>query len=101
RPRRWGAARASACSTSTPTGIARGSCSSSSASGRRCMSTEVATTPAVPASQLAALKRVAIVPAYNEELNIVRVLSELRAFAPGLDIVVVSDGSTDPTAEVA
>ena len=28
RPRRWGAARASACSTSTPTGTARGGCSS-------------------------------------------------------------------------
>ena len=65
------------------------------------MSTDVATTPAAPASQLAALKRVAIVPAYNEELNIVRVLAELRAFDPGLDIVVVSDGSTDHTAEVA
>ena len=65
------------------------------------MSTDVATTPAAPASQLAALKRVAIVPAYNEELNIVRVLAELRAFDPSLDIVVISDGSVDGTADAA
>ena len=42
RPRRWAAARASACSTSTPTGTARGGCSSWSAWGWRRMSTEVA-----------------------------------------------------------
>ncbi len=47
------------------------------------------------------MRRVAIVPAYNEERNIVRVLAELRAFDAGLDIVVVSDGSTDRTREVA
>ena len=40
-------------------------------------------------------------PAYNEERNIGRVLDELRAFDPGLEVVVVSDGSTDRTAEVA
>ena len=40
-------------------------------------------------------------PAYNEELNVGRVLDELRQFDPGLDVVVVSDGSTDRTAEVA
>src|SRR5215510_15385965 len=65
------------------------------------MSTEVAAAPAVSATELTALKRIAIVPAYNEELNVGRVLAELRAFDPGLDIVVVSDGSTDHTAEVA
>jgi hypothetical protein len=47
------------------------------------------------------LRRIAIVPAYNEERNIVRVLDELRAFDAGLEVVVVSDGSTDRTAEVA
>ena len=40
-------------------------------------------------------------PAYNEERNDRRVIDELRAFDPGLDVVVVSDGSTDRTAEVA
>ena len=65
------------------------------------MSTEVAGAPAAPAAQLAALRRIAIVPAYNEELNVGRVLGELRQFDPGLDVVVVSDGSTDRTADVA
>src|SRR5262249_59480994 len=65
------------------------------------MATEAAATPAAPATQLAALRRIAIVPAYNEELNVGRVLAELRAYDPGLDVVVVSDGSTDHTAEVA
>ncbi|MGZ4333692.1 MAG: glycosyltransferase family 2 protein [Gaiellaceae bacterium] len=43
-------------------------------------------------------RRVAIVPAYNEERNIGRVVAELLAFDPGLDVVVVSDGSVDRTA---
>jgi glycosyltransferase involved in cell wall biosynthesis len=47
------------------------------------------------------LRRLAIVPAMNEERNIGRVLDELHAFDPGLDVVVVSDGSVDATAEVA
>ena len=47
------------------------------------------------------LRRIAIVPAYNEEQNVARVIDELRAFDPGLDVVVVSDGSQDRTAEVA
>ncbi len=47
------------------------------------------------------LRRVAIVPALNEERAIAAVLAELRAFDAGLDIVVVDDGSADRTAEVA
>jgi glycosyltransferase involved in cell wall biosynthesis len=50
---------------------------------------------------LAALRRIAIVPAFNEERNIGRVLDELCAFDPGLEVVVVSDGSVDRTAAVA
>jgi glycosyltransferase involved in cell wall biosynthesis len=65
------------------------------------MSTEVVSSPAAPPSTVAALKRIAIVPAYNEERNVGRVLAELRAFDPGLEVVVVSDGSTDRTAAVA
>jgi glycosyltransferase involved in cell wall biosynthesis len=52
-------------------------------------------------SRLQALRRVAIVPALNEERSIPRVIEELRAFDPGLEIVVVSDGSSDRTADVA
>jgi glycosyltransferase involved in cell wall biosynthesis len=47
------------------------------------------------------LRRIAIVPAYNEELNIGRVLDELRDFDPELEVVVISDGSVDGTARVA
>jgi glycosyltransferase involved in cell wall biosynthesis len=50
---------------------------------------------------LASLRRIAIVPAYNEEGNIARVVEELLAFDPGLDVVVISDGSADRTADVA
>jgi glycosyltransferase involved in cell wall biosynthesis len=50
---------------------------------------------------LAELRRVAIVPALNEEHTVQRVIDELHAFDAGLDIVVVDDGSTDRTAEVA
>ena len=48
-----------------------------------------------------AQRRIAIVPAYNEAGNIGRVVDELRAFDPELDVVVVSDGSADATSEVA
>ena len=47
------------------------------------------------------MKRIAIVPAYNEALNIGRVVDELRSFDPELAVVVISDGSSDRTAEVA
>jgi glycosyltransferase involved in cell wall biosynthesis len=46
-------------------------------------------------------RRLAIVSAFNEEGNIGRVVDELKAFDPALDVVVVSDGSLDRTAEVA
>jgi glycosyltransferase involved in cell wall biosynthesis len=43
----------------------------------------------------------AIVPAYNESASITRVVTELRQHAPGFDIVVVDDGSTDDTSDRA
>ena len=41
------------------------------------------------------------VPAWNEEENLPSVLEELRRDLPGADVLVVDDGSTDGTAEVA
>jgi glycosyltransferase involved in cell wall biosynthesis len=66
-----------------------------------------ATGPAATAAPLAAdprlreLRRVAIVPALNEEDAIASVIDEIRAFDPGLDVVVVDDGSTDGTTRAA
>jgi glycosyltransferase involved in cell wall biosynthesis len=66
---------------------------------------ELATVPAPPPAeilaQLGELRRIAIVPALNEEASIGRVIDEIRAFDPGFDIVVVDDGSTDRTAGIA
>jgi glycosyltransferase involved in cell wall biosynthesis len=53
------------------------------------------------AEQLGDLKRLAIVPALNEEETVGRVIDEIRAFDAGFDIVVVDDGSVDRTAGVA
>jgi glycosyltransferase involved in cell wall biosynthesis len=47
------------------------------------------------------MRAVAIVPAFNEERAIAQVVGEIRAYDPQLEIVVVDDGSTDRTAEVA
>jgi len=51
--------------------------------------------------RLRELRRVAIVPALNEEHSIGGVIDELRAFDPGLDVVVVDDGSLDGTSRAA
>ena len=45
-------------------------------------------------------KVLAIVPAYNEEANIVSTVEDLKANAPGVDYVVVSDGSRDRTVDI-
>ena len=45
---------------------------------------------------LGELRRVAIVPALNEEHALPALIDELRAFDPGLDVVVVDDGSIAP-----
>jgi glycosyltransferase involved in cell wall biosynthesis len=51
--------------------------------------------------ELEQLRRVAIVPAFNEEGCIGEVIGEIRAFDPGLEIVVIDDGSVDATSRVA
>ncbi|MFL5946114.1 MAG: glycosyltransferase family 2 protein [Gaiellaceae bacterium] len=53
------------------------------------------------AEQLGELRRIAIVPALNEEETVGRVIDEIRDFDPGFDIVVVDDGSVDRTAGAA
>jgi len=44
---------------------------------------------------------VAVVPALNEESSIAAVIEGIRAFDPSFEVVVVADGSTDRTPEVA
>ena len=44
---------------------------------------------------------VVFIPAWNEEQNLPGVLNELRAGLPDVDVLVVDDGSTDRTADVA
>jgi glycosyltransferase involved in cell wall biosynthesis len=44
---------------------------------------------------------VVFVPAWNEEESLPDVLDELRSGLPSVDVLVVDDGSTDGTAEVA
>jgi hypothetical protein len=46
-------------------------------------------------------KLLAIVPAYNESGAVAGTISEIHRHAPGFDVVVVDDGSTDGTAAVA
>lgn len=43
----------------------------------------------------------AVVPAYNESDTIIAVIAALRANAPRFDVLIVNDGSTDATAELA
>jgi glycosyltransferase involved in cell wall biosynthesis len=66
---------------------------------------EVATAPAPAApsvvERLAGVRRVAVVPALNEEANVGRVIDELRAVDPGMEVVVIDDASVDATAAVA
>lgn len=46
-------------------------------------------------------RRLVIVPAFNEEDSVGDVIDEIRRFDPALEVVVVDDGSSDRTAEVA
>ena len=46
------------------------------------------------------MKNLVIIPAFNEAESVEGVIDDLRRNAPGFDFVVVSDGSTDGTADV-
>lgn len=50
---------------------------------------------------MSATRVLVIVPAHNEEESLPVTLDELRRKAPGLDVLVVDDGSRDRTAQVA
>ena len=52
-------------------------------------------------ARLGSRRRIAIVPAFNEEVSVGRVIDEIREVDPGFDVVVIDDGSTDRTVEVA
>lgn len=41
-----------------------------------------------------------VIPAYNEELNIRKVMDDLRKYCPEYDYLIINDGSTDGTLEV-
>ena len=46
-------------------------------------------------------KTLIVIPAFNEVANIASVLNEISVSAPELDVLVVDDGSTDNTFELA
>jgi glycosyltransferase involved in cell wall biosynthesis len=47
------------------------------------------------------VKRLAVVPAYNEAATVGAVVRSIHEHAPGLDVLVIDDGSTDDTREHA
>lgn len=63
--------------------------------------TELAAATSPLDSRLLELRRIAVVPAYNEEESVGGVIDEIRAFDPDMEVVVVDDGSGDRTSEVA
>jgi glycosyltransferase involved in cell wall biosynthesis len=52
-------------------------------------------------AQTPKLRKLAIVPAYNEEGMVGRVVRDIKRVAPAFDVVVIDDGSTDGTAAEA
>ena len=51
--------------------------------------------------EIARMRRLAIVPAFNEQDSVGSVIDEIHAFDPGFEIAVVDDGSSDRTSEIA
>jgi glycosyltransferase involved in cell wall biosynthesis len=42
-----------------------------------------------------------VIPAFNEEENLPRVLEKIREIHPSIDVIVIDDGSSDQTADLA
>jgi glycosyltransferase involved in cell wall biosynthesis len=63
--------------------------------------TELAEPVVAPVPTRRRVRKIAVVPAHNEEANVAAVVRGIRAFDPELDVVVVDDGSDDRTAAVA
>jgi glycosyltransferase involved in cell wall biosynthesis len=47
------------------------------------------------------MKKIAVVPGFDEEASIGNVIEEIHAFDPTFDVLVIDDGSRDATAAVA
>ena len=63
--------------------------------------TELAEPVVAAAPGRARVRKIAVVPARNEEANVADVVRGIRAFDPGFDVVVIDDGSSDGTAAAA
>ena len=50
---------------------------------------------------LAGRRRLVIVPSFNEERSVARVVAEIRSADPGAVVAVIDDGSVDRTAQIA
>ncbi|MDE6139606.1 MAG: polyprenol monophosphomannose synthase [Alistipes sp.] len=46
------------------------------------------------------MKRLVIIPTYNERENIVRMIRKVMSLSPGFDLLIVDDGSPDGTADL-
>ena len=47
------------------------------------------------------MKKLVIIPAYNEEGNLEKTINDITENAPGFDYVIINDCSTDNTLECA
>ena len=46
------------------------------------------------------MKRLIIIPAYNEEANIERTVNHIQKYAPEFDYIVINDCSSDRTGQM-